>query len=64
VAEGILGALDRIESRVPIVVRLDGTNATEGRSILARAAHPTIVPVETMLEAAQTAARLAHEDAA
>ncbi|HZD78823.1 MAG TPA: ADP-forming succinate--CoA ligase subunit beta [Actinomycetota bacterium] len=64
VAEGILGALDRIESRVPIVVRLDGTNATEGRSILARAAHPTIVPAETMLEAAQTAARLAHEDAA
>src|SRR6266566_8507953 len=31
VARGILAALDRIEIEVPIVVRLDGTNAEEGR---------------------------------
>ncbi len=34
VAQGILEALDRVEANVPIVVRLDGTNAEEGRRIL------------------------------
>ena len=59
VAQGVLGALDRVEARVPIVVRLDGTNATEGRKILADAAHPMIRPAATMLEAARLAADLA-----
>ena len=59
VADGVLEALKRVEATVPIVVRLDGTNAEEGRKILADAAHPLIVPVETMLEAARTAANLA-----
>jgi succinyl-CoA synthetase beta subunit len=44
---------------VPIVVRLDGTNAEEGRAILAEAAHPRIVAVATMDAAAEEAARLA-----
>jgi succinyl-CoA synthetase beta subunit len=60
VAQGILEALVRIEARVPIVVRLDGTNARLGREILSGAAHPRIVPVTTMLEAAQKAAELAN----
>jgi succinyl-CoA synthetase beta subunit len=59
VARGILGALERIEARVPIVVRLDGTNAEEGRRILTEAAHPRIVPAANMLEAAEEAADLA-----
>jgi succinyl-CoA synthetase beta subunit len=59
VAEGILGALDRVDVRVPIVVRLDGTNAEEGRRILAEANHPRIVTAETMLEGAKRAAELA-----
>ena len=59
VAEGILEALTHVEARVPIVVRLDGTNAEEGRRILAEAAHPRIVPVATMDAAAEEAARLA-----
>ena len=59
VAQGILEALDRIEARVPIVVRLDGTNAEDGRRILADAAHPRIVPAANMLEAAEEAADLA-----
>ncbi len=63
VAEGILEALDRIEPRVRIVVRLDGTNAAQGRKILSRASHPKIIPVDTMLEAAQRAAELAREAA-
>src|SRR5438876_4529831 len=37
VARGILAALDQIEIEVPIVVRLDGTNAEEGRRIPAEA---------------------------
>jgi succinyl-CoA synthetase beta subunit len=59
VAQGILEALERIEARVPIVVRLDGTNAEDGRRILAEAAHPRIVPAANMLEAAEEAADLA-----
>jgi succinyl-CoA synthetase beta subunit len=60
VAQGILEALVRIEARVPIVVRLDGTNARLGREILSAADHPRIVPATTMLEAAQKAADLAN----
>jgi len=59
VAEGILGALERVTPNVQIVVRLDGTNAAEGRAILARAESPRIVTAETMLEAAHRAAELA-----
>jgi succinyl-CoA synthetase beta subunit len=61
VAQGILEALDRVEAEVPIVVRLDGTNAEEGRRILTEAAHPRIVAAATMLEAAEAATRLARE---
>jgi len=59
VAQGILGALDRVDARVPIVVRLDGTNAEDGRRILSDAAHRRIVPVANMLQAAEEAADLA-----
>jgi len=64
VANGILEALRQVEATVPLVVRLDGTNAEEGRRILADAAHPRIVPVATMDDAAAEAARLANEAAA
>jgi succinyl-CoA synthetase beta subunit len=46
------------------VVRLDGTNAAEGRDILEQAGHPRIVPAATMLEAARRAVELAHQEAA
>jgi len=59
VARGILEALDRIEIGVPIVVRLDGTNAEEGRQILADAAPPNLYVEPTMLEAAKRAVELA-----
>ena len=64
VAQGMLEALERIEPRVQIVVRLDGTNAEEGRRILEEARHPRIVPAATMLEAAERAAELATAGAA
>ena len=40
---------------LPIVVRLDGTNAEEGREILADAAPPNLYVEPTMLEAARSA---------
>jgi succinyl-CoA synthetase beta subunit len=59
VARGILQALDQLETRQPMVVRLDGTNAEEGRRLLQDAA-PTNLHVEpTMLEAARRAVELA-----
>jgi succinyl-CoA synthetase beta subunit len=64
VAEGLLEALERVTPEVPIVVRLDGTNAEEGRRILEEARHPRIVPAATMLEAAGRAAELANGEAA
>ncbi len=60
VARGILEALDRIEIKVPIVVRLDGTNADEGRRILADAAPPNLYVEPTMLDAAKRAVELAN----
>ena len=64
VARGVLEALERVQPKVPIVVRLDGTNASEGRKILADAQHPNIVSAATMIEAAQLAAALASGAAA
>jgi succinyl-CoA synthetase beta subunit len=59
VARGILEALDRIAIEVPIVVRLDGTNAEEGRKILADAAPQNLYVEPTMLDAARRAVELA-----
>jgi succinyl-CoA synthetase beta subunit len=60
VARGILTALDQMKIELPIVVRLDGTNAAEGRQILADAAPPNLYVEPTMLEAAQRAVELAR----
>lgn len=57
VARGIVEASAAREPPWPIVVRLDGTNAAEGRAILAGAGR--VVPAGTMLEAAQRAVELA-----
>src|SRR5438270_5218161 len=59
VARGILAALEQIEIKVPIVVRLDGTNAEEGRRLLAEAAKENLYVEPTMLDAARRAVQLA-----
>ena len=59
VARGILEALERMQISTPIVVRLDGTNAEEGRQILSDAAPPNLYVEPTMLEAAKKAVELA-----
>jgi succinyl-CoA synthetase beta subunit len=61
VARGILQALSQITIEHPIVVRFDGTNAEEGRDILAEAAPPNLHVEPTMLEAARRAVELAHD---
>ncbi|MFN2607987.1 MAG: ADP-forming succinate--CoA ligase subunit beta [Acidimicrobiales bacterium] len=59
VALGIVEALRRVELRSPIIVRLDGTNAEEGRAILATHASDQLVSEPTMLAAARRAVALA-----
>jgi succinyl-CoA synthetase beta subunit len=60
VARGILTALDQMKIELPIVVRLDGTNAEEGRRLLNEAAPANLHVEPTMLEAAQRAVELAR----
>lgn len=64
VANGIVGALDMLAEKgetvtKPIVCRIDGNNAAEGRRILAEAEHDVIELVDTMDEAARRVAQLA-----
>jgi succinyl-CoA synthetase beta subunit len=59
VARGILEALRRMPIEQPIVVRLDGTNAEEGRRILEEASPPNVHAEATMLDAAHRAVELA-----
>jgi len=59
VARGILTALDRMTIQHPIVVRLDGTNAEEGRRLLQEAAPPNLFVEPTMLDAARKSVELA-----
>ena len=59
VARGILSALERMTIEHPIVVRLDGTNAEEGRRILDEASPDNLHVEPTMLDAARRAVELA-----
>ena len=59
VARGILTALGRVEMRAPIVLRLDGTNATLAREIIAEANSDWIDSQPTMMDAARRAVELA-----
>lgn len=61
VAKGVLEALKRVEISSPIVLRLDGTNATEGRAILAPHLNDRLITEPTMLDAARRAVALAKE---
>ncbi len=62
VANGIIEALQNVDIEAPIVIRLDGTNADEGRSILQPHLSETLLMASTMLEAAQQAVDLARKD--
>ena len=59
VANGIVGALAAIDIKSPIVIRLDGTNADEGRAILEPHLGDKLQMAPTMLDAARKAVELA-----
>ena len=59
VARGILQAVEQMGIAYPLVVRLDGTNAEEGRRILQEAAVPNLHTEATMLDGARRAVELA-----
>jgi succinyl-CoA synthetase beta subunit len=59
VANGIVAALGRVHIDVPIVIRLDGTNADLGREILQPHLSDELQMQPTMIDAARTAVALA-----
>jgi succinyl-CoA synthetase beta subunit len=52
VARGILDAMAQVKPQVPMVIRLVGTNAEEGRALLAQA---NMITAETLADAAKKA---------
>ena len=60
VANGVLEALSRVDISTPIVLRLDGTNALEGRAILAPHLNDSLITEPTMLDAARRVVSLAN----
>ena len=62
VANGIIEALQNVEIEAPIVIRLDGTNADEGRTILEPHLSEALQMAPTMLDAAEQAVDLARKE--
>ena len=63
VADGILTAYNEVKPNVPMVIRLQGTNASEGNAIISQARMPNIASAETLTQAAQMAVAAAKEQA-
>ncbi|MGR8934527.1 MAG: malate--CoA ligase subunit beta [Gammaproteobacteria bacterium] len=63
VAEGVVHAVKKIDMKIPLVVRLSGTNVEEGRKIIAESGLP-IITAETLAEAAEKAVQARNEAAA
>lgn len=59
VAKGILVAMDEVKPKVPMVVRLVGTNAEEGRKLLENA---NMITAETLADAAKKAVEAAQKE--
>jgi succinyl-CoA synthetase beta subunit len=60
VARGILQALDEVKTQIPMVIRLAGTNADEGRAIIDAAHIPNLSSAATLTEAAKKAVESAQ----
>lgn len=61
VANGIAAALQAVQVKAPIVIRLDGTNAEEGRAIIKPLESDMLISQPTMLDAARKAVELASK---
>ena len=59
IANGIIEAMRRVDIDSPIVIRLDGTNAAEGRALLEPHLSGALMVEPTMLDAARRAVELA-----
>ncbi|MCC7230127.1 MAG: ADP-forming succinate--CoA ligase subunit beta [Fimbriimonadaceae bacterium] len=57
VAKGVLQAFDELDVRIPVVARIEGTAAEEGRKLLEGS---RIVPAATVQEAAKKIVELSH----
>lgn len=60
IAEGIISAVNEVGVKVPVVVRLEGTNAKQGRAILAKSGLNLAV-AETLTQAAISAVNFANQ---
>jgi len=60
IAQGLLKATQQLDVKVPIVVRLQGTNVEEGRRLLADAKRLNLVSVDELGEAARKVVELAN----
>jgi succinyl-CoA synthetase beta subunit len=60
IATGIVNAARKLEMKVPLVVRLEGTNVAEGKQILADSGL-ALEPADTLAEAAEKIVKLAAE---
>ncbi len=54
IAEGVVHAVQKLDMKIPLIVRLSGTNVEEGRRIIAESGLP-IITAETLAEAAEKA---------
>ena len=59
IAEGIISAVEQIGVRVPVVVRLEGTNVKKGRKLLSES-ELDITPANDLTDAAKTVIELAN----
>jgi succinyl-CoA synthetase beta subunit len=59
IAQGLLNATQALEVKVPIIVRLQGTNVEEGRRLLAGARRLNLMSVDELADAARRVVELA-----
>lgn len=60
IAEGVVQAVKKLDLKVPLIVRLSGTNVEEGRKIIAESGLP-IITADTLAEAAEKAVQARNE---
>ena len=63
IAEGVVQAVKKIDMKIPLIVRLSGTNVEEGRKIIAESGLPIITAL-TLAEAAEKAVKARDEQVA
>ena len=63
IAEGVVQAVKKIDMKIPLIVRLSGTNVEEGRKIIVESGLPIITAL-TLAEAAEKAVKARNEQVA